>query len=215
MNGSIRRAAAFPLAISLVYLFSTTVLSEAQSKTRATPSEKVIAEADCTVGKLGATIPVSAIGEPVSGVTLNAPVWKGAAGANPAYCSVDGSMAPVDTAANAKPINFRVVLPASWSHRAVQLGGGGMNGMIPNLVGGVDMRPGTSLIQLGFVTYGSDSGHQMAFGLGFGRGRSGGSGRREAGRPVDHRECNSGSKPIRRSYKERQPTHNSDHRRDY
>jgi hypothetical protein len=174
MNGSIRQAAAFPLAISLVYLFSTTVLGEAQTKISATPSEKVITEADCTVGRLGATIPVSAIGEPVSGVTLNAPVWKGAAGANPAYCSVDGSMAPVDTAANAKPINFRVVLPASWSHRAAQLGGGGMNGMIPNLVGGVDMRPGTSLIQLGFATYGSDSGHQMAFGPGFGRGRSGG-----------------------------------------
>ena len=35
------------------------------------------------------------------------------------------------------------------------------------------MGPGTSLIQLGFATYGSDSGHQMAFGMGFGRGRSG------------------------------------------
>ena len=34
-----------------------------------------------------------------------------------------------------RPINFRVVLPASWSRRAAQLGGGGMNGSIPNLTG--------------------------------------------------------------------------------
>ena len=33
------------------------------------------------------------------------------------------------------------------------------------------MGPGASLIQLGFATYGSDSGHQMSFG--FGRGRAG------------------------------------------
>ena len=131
--------------------------------------DNVITEADCTAAKLGSTIPISAIGEPVSGVTLNAPVWTGAAGSNPAYCSVDGSMAPVSKEANAKPINFRVVLPASWSHRAAQMGGGGMNGSIPNLLGGVDMAPGSSLIQHGFATYGSDSGHQMSFG-GFGRG---------------------------------------------
>ena len=98
------------------------------------PSEnKVITEADCTAEKLGSTIPVSAIGEPVSGVTLNAPAWTAAAGSNPAYCSVKGAMAPVD--ANAKPINFQVVLPASWSRRAAQLGGGGMNGSIPNAAG--------------------------------------------------------------------------------
>jgi feruloyl esterase len=173
MNGSIRKATIFSLAISFFYLLNSTVRSEAQTRTSETPSEnKVITEADCTAAKLGSTIPISAIGEPVSGVTLNAPVWTGAAGSNPAYCSVKGAMAPVD--ANAKPINFQVVLPASWSRRAAQLGGGGMNGSIPNLTGGVDMGPGTSLIQLGFATYGSDSGHQMGFG--FGRGMAGGPG---------------------------------------
>ncbi|HSW38883.1 MAG TPA: tannase/feruloyl esterase family alpha/beta hydrolase [Acidobacteriota bacterium] len=127
-----------------------------------------ITQADCTIEKLGTAIPVAAIGEPVSGVTLNAPVWTAAGDTSPAYCSVDGSMAPLSTEATARPINFRVVLPALWSGRAAQLGGSGMNGVIPNLLGGVDMRPGSSLIQLGFVTYGSDSGHQMSFGGGFG-----------------------------------------------
>jgi feruloyl esterase len=156
-------------------LFGAIAWSQAPTGTSATPLQnKAIAEVDCTAAKLGSEIPVSAIGEPVSGVTLNAPVWTAAAGANPAYCSVKGAMAPVDS--NAKPINFQVVFPASWSRRAAQLGGGGMNGSIPYLLGGVDLGPGTSLIQLGFATYGSDSGHQMAFGMGFGRGMGRGPG---------------------------------------
>lgn len=158
----------FFLVTGLICLMSSSVVGGEQTKTLPAAAETIaIAEADCTAAKLGADIPVSAIGEPVSAVTLEAPVWTGAAGANPAYCSIKGAMAPVDP--NSKPINFQVVFPASWSRRAAQLGGGGMNGMIPNLLGGVDMGPGPSLIQLGFVTYGSDSGHQMSFG-GFGRG---------------------------------------------
>jgi feruloyl esterase len=129
-------------------------------------------EANCTAAKLGSTIPVSAIGEPVSGVTLSVPEWTAGKASSPAYCSVNGSMAPVETSANAKPINFRVVLPGSWSRRAAHMGGAGMNGMIPNLLGGVDRTQGLSLTQHGFATYGSDSGHQMSFG-GFGRGKSG------------------------------------------
>jgi len=123
---------------------------------------RTITEADCSTAKLGESIPVSAIGEPVSGVTLGAPRWN-PPGRNPgAWCSVNGSMSPVDHAANAKPINFQVAFPAMWNGRAVQMGGGGMNGTIP-------MLAGAPLAQ-GFVTYGSDSGHQMSFGRGPARG---------------------------------------------
>jgi feruloyl esterase len=66
-------------------------------------------------------------------------------------------MAPVDTSANGRPINFRVVLPASWSQRSVQSGGGGFNGNIPNLTGN-EMG---ALLRQGFATYGSDSGHNQ------------------------------------------------------
>jgi pimeloyl-ACP methyl ester carboxylesterase len=125
------------------------------------PAEnKIITESDCAAAKLGTTIPVSLIGEPVSGVTLNAPLWTGATNSTPAYCSVNGSMAPIDNAASARPINFRVVLPASWNRRAAQMGGSGNNGFIPNLLMGVDQASRISLVQLGFSTYGSDSGHQ-------------------------------------------------------
>jgi hypothetical protein len=133
--------------------------------------DKVVTEADCSASKLGSTIPVSAIGEPVSAVTLSTPVWTNATNSAPANCSVTGSMAPVSKEPNAKPINFRVALPAAWNHRAAQLGGGGFNGVIPNLLGGVDQSTRSSLVQIGFATYGSDSGHQMAPMMGPGRGQ--------------------------------------------
>lgn len=115
---------------------------------------RTITEADCTAAKLATAVPVAAIGEPVSSVTLSEPRWTAAVDPAPAYCAIDGAMAPIDPAA--KPINFRVVLPASWTLRAAQLGGGGMNGIIPNLTGG---RGGSVGPAQGIVTYGSDSGH--------------------------------------------------------
>jgi len=128
----------------------------AQTSSPSVPDSKTISEADCTAEKLGSSIPPTSIGEPVAGVTLAAPRWV-PAGNIPAYCSIDGAMAPTDKSANGRPINFRVVLPSSWSHRAAQSGGGGFNGTIPNLTGG-EMA---ALLRQGFATYGSDSGHQQ------------------------------------------------------
>src|SRR4051812_26785044 len=72
-------------------------------------ADAVVSEADCSTSKLGEAIPVTAIGEPVSGGTLKPPVWVAAAGQVPAYCRVDGALAPMS--ADAPPINFRVLLP--------------------------------------------------------------------------------------------------------
>jgi len=124
----------------------------------------VITASDCTSAKVATSIAASAIGEPVRSVTLSSPAWVEAAGNVPAHCRVNGSIAPVDTSATAKPINFSVVLPASWSRRAAQLGGAGINGFVPNLTGGGPSGPG--LVTRGFATYGSDSGHQASFGQG-------------------------------------------------
>src|SRR5215469_10346087 len=112
-----------------------------------------ISEADCSAAKLGSGIPASAIGEPVSAVTLNAPVWNGA------YCTVEGSIAPVDKTGVTPPIRFRVLLPASWNQRTVQLGGAGMNGRIPDLTIAPNIVVGAKLPERGYVTYASDSGH--------------------------------------------------------
>ena len=150
--------------ILLLAVVSSLAPSAGAAQTR---SSRTVTSAECTVRNLGETIPREAIGEPVSGVTLDAPVWNEAADEVPAHCSVDGVMEAADPMETARPINFRVVLPADWNGRSAQLGGGGMNGTIPNLTG--------SVMRDGFVTYGSDSGHQLAaFGPGFpggGRGR--------------------------------------------
>src|SRR6185503_12880260 len=130
--------------------------------------DKTIAAAGCTADRLGTSIATSAIGLPVRSVTLTA-AWVEAAANVPAHCRIDGVMAPVDTAPTARPINFRVVLPATWNGRAAQLGGGGMNGIIPNLTGAGPGGPSPSLLERGLATYGSDSGHQLVFG-----GRRGG-----------------------------------------
>ena len=125
-----------------------------------------ITAADCTVEKVGTMIPTDKIGEPVRRVTLSSPSWTAETANSPAYCRVDGVIDPVDTSATARPINFGVALPAQWSRRSVQMGGGGMNGTVPGLTGGGQ----TSLLARGTVTYGSDSGHQAGFGLPGGRG---------------------------------------------
>lgn len=119
---------------------------------------QTLAQADCSAAKLGAAIPPAEIGEKVSAVTLSAPVWNAATATQPAHCAVSGEMAPVDSAA--PPILFRVLLPAEWSGRSAQLGGGGMNGVIPNLLTPNLVTTGPSLLSRGFATFGSDSGHQ-------------------------------------------------------
>jgi hypothetical protein len=129
--------------------------------------DRVITAAEVTVDKVGTSIPASAIGEAVGGVTLSPPRWVEATGNAVAHALVEGSIAPKDP--QGKPINFRVLLPASWSRRAIQVGGGGMNGMVPMLRG---ERPGS--LTAGFARYGSDSGHQMG-GFGGPGSRGGGS----------------------------------------
>jgi pimeloyl-ACP methyl ester carboxylesterase len=113
---------------------------------------RVISAADVSADKVGSSIPVSALGEPAGAVTLAAPRWVDTA--NGGYGLVEGQILPVDP--RGKPINFRVALPGNWARRGLQLGGGGMNGVIPNVTG-------PDLAQ-GFAIYGSDSGHQAAGG---------------------------------------------------
>jgi hypothetical protein len=80
--------------------------------------------------------------------------------ANPAFCKVLGHIDPTDP--KAPPINFEVNLPVEWNGRSVQYGGGGFNG---TLVTGLALPPAypfdkPSPLARGFVTYGTDSGHQ-------------------------------------------------------
>ncbi len=80
--------------------------------------------------------------------------------ANPAFCKVLGHIDPTDP--KAPPIKFEVNLPVEWNDRSLQYGGGGFNGV---LITGLGLPPAypydkPSPLAQGFVTYGTDSGHQ-------------------------------------------------------
>jgi len=149
MSGNAREWATGILILTLGAMLE---ISGASRQLSTTAADNTITENDCTGERMGSAIPISLIGEPVSAVTLSPPRWIAATATVPAHCSIDGSIAPMDRSTTAKPILFRVALPASWNRRASQMGGGGTNGVIPNLTG----EP----LRRGFAAYGSDSGHQ-------------------------------------------------------
>lgn len=118
-----------------------------------TQSAITLGQDACTALQSVAITP-SRIGEPVSKVVIDSASWQDAA---PAHCRITGHIDPVDTSATARAINFGVVLPASWNGRSIHMGGGGMDGTIPQLLG----RGEQSDTARGYVTYGSDSGHTV------------------------------------------------------
>jgi Tannase and feruloyl esterase len=80
--------------------------------------------------------------------------------AHPAFCKVLGHIEPTDP--KAPPIRFEVNLPVEWNGRSLQYGGGGFNGV---LITGLGLPPAypydrPSPLARGFVTYGTDSGHE-------------------------------------------------------
>ncbi len=169
MHYSVMHQRRFVLFSVLFFVISIAWQTQLQSQ-EATTSPVVLSAETFTEEKVGVEISPELIGEPVSAVQLKAPKWQD--GPNGGYGTVDGEILPIDP--NCPPIKFRVALPAQWSRRSAQLGGGGMNGMIPNLIG--------RELSSGYATYGSDSGHQ-GFGFPGGPGGRGGPARGEASKP--------------------------------
>ena len=159
------------------------VMAIAAASGRAAPPQTPVRN-QATCGSLkGLAIPAASIGLPTTGATIAAAdliaaapetvVGERAVLATPEYCRVTGGIAPVDP--SAPPINFQVNLPASWNRKIAQMGGSGNNGVIPvALTTGMQWGPESIppnapyALSRGFVTYGSDSGHQTA-----GRGAAG------------------------------------------
>ena len=110
----------------------------------------------------GMGIPIADIGLPSGGASVLAAVPvtdTDSAGSARDYCKVTGNIHPLDPAA--APIRFEVNLPASWNQRALQMGGGGTDGTVVTGLGSYVSQPDTQATALarGFVTLGSDSGH--------------------------------------------------------
>jgi feruloyl esterase len=115
----------------------------------------------------GLKIPATAIALPTTGAEVTSAVLVQANDEGNIlgeYCRVLGSIHPVDP--KAPDIKFQVNLPTHWNEKALQMGGGGYNGRIPNTLGkptlGLESVPVP--LALGYITFASDSGHQAADG---------------------------------------------------
>ena len=136
----------------------------AQSSTRSTESS---ARQRCSALR-GIVIPRAAIGLPTNGgvvVSASFVMAADAGNSNGEFCKVLGSIRPVDP--TAPDIKFEVNLPANWNSRLLQLGGGGFDGTLVTGLGGVSNQSPSAPtpLALGYVTLGSDSGHEGAGGF--------------------------------------------------
>jgi len=125
----------------------------------------------------GKTIDSSSIGEPTRGAVVTSATYHAAVPdapnatntaiipGTPDYCQTLIDIKPVDV--TAPVIKAEVNLPASWNGKSLQMGGGGLNGtLVTGLTGARADGPETPLpLTRGYITLGTDSGHQVAPGV--------------------------------------------------
>jgi len=105
----------------------------------------------------------SQISLPTSGAKITEATFVGesdAGNTNGTYCKLMGVISPVDN--TAPDIKFQVNIPKDWNQKAVQYGGGGYNGSIPNTLTWttLGLKNIATPLKQGYVTFASDSGHQ-------------------------------------------------------
>jgi tannase/feruloyl esterase len=116
----------------------------------------------------GVKISASSIGLPTNGATVVSATFVTATDAgntNGEFCELLGGIHAVDP--TAPDIKFEVNLPSRWNNRILQMGGGGFDGALVTGLGGASNQIPTSPtpLALGYVTVGSDSGHEGAGGF--------------------------------------------------
>jgi len=137
-------------------MFRPAVLAAGLLLATSIPASKAVA-AECSQ-LAGRRIPAVRIGLRTSGaeVTAATPVEEPRGGR---FCRVSGLIHPVDR--SAPDIEFRVNLPERWNGKALHIGGGGYNGAVVNGELARFPNPATPTpLALGYVTFGSDSGHK-------------------------------------------------------
>ncbi|HEY7186464.1 MAG TPA: tannase/feruloyl esterase family alpha/beta hydrolase [Vicinamibacterales bacterium] len=135
--------------------------------TRAAAETTALPSGACTALQ-GFTIPAPAIGLPTGGATVETAVQVGASdgkNVNGEFCKVTGVIK--NTTASTAVFEFEVNLPATWNRRAVQMGGGGLDGTLINGLGPYRQQPpgADTPLKQGYVTLGSNGGHKGAPGF--------------------------------------------------
>lgn len=112
----------------------------------------------------GAVVSSHQIGLPTSGARVVSATFSPTTGAgakvSPEYCKVLAQIAPADP--YAPPITVQLNLPTAWNGKAVQMGGGGLDGMLVTAEGpgpGATAQP--TPLSIGYATFGSDGGHSV------------------------------------------------------
>jgi Tannase and feruloyl esterase len=153
--------------VAVIVLFLSTagvwIGATAAQDTSATPSAR-----ERCVALNGVKIPATSIGLPTNGATIVSATFVMATDAgntNGEFCKVLGGIHAVDP--TAPDIKFEVNLPTRWNNRMLQMGGGGFDGTLVTGLGGASNQIPTSPtpLTLGYVTLGSDSGHETAGGF--------------------------------------------------
>ncbi|WP_192699471.1 tannase/feruloyl esterase family alpha/beta hydrolase [Paraburkholderia graminis] len=109
----------------------------------------------------GAVLPPELIALPTAGAQIESASMVGATAPGNQqggeYCRITGRIKA------AKPttpdIRFDLNLPRHWNGRALQVGGGGYNGVVVSGVGVMPFSPDRAPLAQGYATFGDDSGH--------------------------------------------------------
>ena len=153
--------------VAVVVLFASTVGVWIGTTAAQGTSAKLSARERC-VTLNGVKIPATSIGLPTNGATIVSATFvtaTDAGNANGEFCKVLGGIHAVDP--TAPDIKFEVNLPTRWNNRMLQMGGGGFDGTLVTGLGGASNQIPTSPtpLAIGYVTLGSDSGHETAGGF--------------------------------------------------
>jgi hypothetical protein len=108
----------------------------------------------------GASVAPQNVGLPTRGAYIDsASLIAATASGNQSgeYCRVTGSIKAVQ--ANTPDIHFDLDLPVRWNGRALQLGGGGYDGVVVSGIGVTPFSPTHAPLAEGYATFGDDSGH--------------------------------------------------------
>jgi feruloyl esterase len=109
----------------------------------------------------GAVLPAELIALPTAGAQIeSAAMVRATEPGNQQggeYCRITGRIKALK--ASTPDIRFDLNLPRRWNGRALQIGGGGYNGVVVSGTGVMPFSPDRAPLAQGYVTFGDDSGH--------------------------------------------------------
>ena len=109
----------------------------------------------------GAVLPAEVIEMPTAGALIESAAMIGATAPGNQqggeYCRITGRIKALNP--TTPDIRFDLNLPRRWNGRALQVGGGGYNGVVVSGTGVMPFSPDRAPLAQGYATFGDDSGH--------------------------------------------------------